>query len=373
LEVRKRLSIVLVAAILAGAASCGGDDEHPVKAERVPTTPEGTVPEETTTVPPEVAAALFPLTGLGTDDVNAPNHATVIAKVDARAEARPHFGINQADIVYEIRVEGVTRFIQVFHSQIPDRVGPVRSARAGDVEILSAFNKPLLAWSGGNPTVMDEVLGADRDGFIRQMAPGTAADAYWREPGRKSPHNLLVNPQALLGRVEPGGPPSPQFTYRASDEYVEGGVAVAGVTIDFGGSPNVLVDYVWDPEVKGWARYQVDSLHDRDHSAVTDVDGTQVAPANVVVLFTDYKRSEADATSPQAITVGAGDALVLTDGQMVTARWERTGTLFGYTLTLPDGKPVKLTPGRTFVALPLPGDNARPMADDLAAHLLSTS
>ena len=82
---------------------------------------------------------------------------------------------------------------------------------------------------------------------------------------------------------------------------------------------------MWDPELEGWARFQTDNLHG-DGSPHVDAAGEQIAPENVVVLYTNYAASIADSRSPQAQTIGEGDALVLTgDGQAVAGRWSRGG------------------------------------------------
>ena len=103
------------------------------------------------------------------------------------------------------------------------------------------------------------------------------------------------------------------------------------MTIEF--TPNAKVSYAWDAERHGWDRFQVDSQHGLESSAFLDADGAQVAPENVVVLYTPYGTSAADKNSPQAFTVGEGDALVFTDGQwspaLGPADCQRAGTAAG--------------------------------------------
>ena len=76
-------------------------------------------------------------------------------KIDNHQLARPQWGINQADVVFEELVEGnITRFAAIFHSRNVADIGPVRSARTGDFDLLRNLNTPLFGNSGGNPTVM---------------------------------------------------------------------------------------------------------------------------------------------------------------------------------------------------------------------------
>jgi hypothetical protein len=83
--------------------------------------------------------------------------------------------------------------------------------------------------------------------------------------------------------------------------------------------------------------------------------GFQIAPANLVVMFTEYTRSPADPISPEAQTVGSGEVWVFTAGSIIPGRWDRPDPTKPATLTDGDGQPILLTPGRTWVALPKSG------------------
>jgi len=81
-----------------------------------------------------------------------------------------------------------------------------------------------------------------------------------------------------------------------------------------------------------------------------------VAPANVLVIYTEYGASPADPRSPNALTVGSGELTAfLGDGTVVQGTWSRDAATAPYTLLDTAGQPVLLTPGRTWVALPEPG------------------
>jgi hypothetical protein len=101
-----------------------------------------------------------------------------------------------------------------------------------------------------------------------------------------------------------------------------------------------------------------------------DGDGVQVAPPNVVLFTTPYGTSAASAGSPQALTVGSGDALVLTDGHAIEGLWDRPDALEPWELTDLDGDPIGLTPGHTWIGLPEAGDvtiMSQAAADELLA------
>ncbi len=128
---------------------------------------------------------------------------------------------------------------------------------------------------------------------------------------------------------------------------------VAGVTVNFG--EGVVATYVWDARHGGWARYQIDQLHDRAHSATLDSNGQQVAPPNVVVLFLHYGVSIADPKSPQAFTVGSGTGIVFTKGREIPITWSRPTNTRPFAFHTAGGQPFGLPPGRTWVALPQVG------------------
>ena len=79
-------------------------------------------------------------------------------KIDNLAPARPQTGFTGADIVYVLPVEGgLSRFMAVFSSRFPSVIGPVRSAREDDLELLRQFGRPAFAYSGAQPQLLPVV------------------------------------------------------------------------------------------------------------------------------------------------------------------------------------------------------------------------
>jgi hypothetical protein len=354
-----------VALTLALTACSSGGSEEVQSVETASSEPTTTV----TTAPPPVS----PLTGLVTADPAAEAHPAVTVKMDNSPEARPQSGINQADVVYEMKVEGITRFALVFHSVTPDGVGPVRSARSSDIDLVADLSTPLFVWSGGNAGVTDEVLTAAREGVLTNASVDVAEAGYHRSRDRSAPHNLYVDLTSVLAERTPAGQgaPAPIFGYRTSASPAAGANAseAAGVRIDFG--LKTVVEYAWDPEAQGWRRFQVDQRHGRADSATVDADGVQVAPANVIVQFTHYGVSPSDSRSPKAFSVGEGEALVFTGGQVIPGRWVRPSRDVPAQYVDASGQPILLSPGRTWVELAENGSPVEildhPTADELLA------
>lgn len=340
---RRTARVALTTALALVAAACGAAASEPLA-----TSPTGEREATTTAAPapPPPPPPTWPLTGLPAPDAAATAHPAVAVKIDNSAAAWPQVGINQADLVYEVWVEGITRFAAVFHSTSADPVGPVRSARSTDVALLGNLGTPLLAWSGGNGGVTAQVREAQSWGVLADAGYDVASAHYWRQGGRVAPHNLFTNVSAIRDGVPGGGSPAPVVTHRDDGEPLPAGALPSvGVRVDYG--QGNVVEYRWDPARTCWARSQ--------EGPFTDEAGEQVCPANVVVLQTDYRPSAVDARSPEAQSVGGGEMLVLTDGHAVGGSWSRPDHGAPWALTGPEGDPVELTPGRTWFALPRAG------------------
>ena len=272
--------------------------------------------------------------GLPGDEIRRP---ALAVKIDNVSVARPQEGINQADVVYEELVEaGLTRLIAVFQTTGARSVGPIRSARTSDPPLLEGFDRPLFAYSGANRGTRGAVAASE----LTDVGYDAASSLYWRSTSRRAPHNLFSATDRLWGKYpERDEIPTSPFAFRTVlDGLHPSAEPVAGVFVDFG---NAEIDYAWNGE--GWER-----THNGD--AHSDSDGVRVAPPNVVIQFTTYSTSSADSRSPEAETVGSGEAWVFTDGHVVRGRWERPDQSRPAALVA-NGRPIRLTPGRTWVAL----------------------
>jgi len=296
-------------------------------------------------VEPEPARTgpVAPLTGLPADEATLDRSALVV-KVDNHPRARPQTGLDRADIVFDLRAEGITRFAAVFQSQIPDPVGPVRSSRTSDFDLLRGLDNPLYASSGAN----DYVASGLRSLPIVELTNRTRGE-YFRNFDRPAPHNLYVNGTDLYALAPDDLPdPEPWFQYRAAEDALPptATVATGPVSIAFTGSP--LVTHAWDAAVGGWLRTQDGAPH-------LTVAGDQLAPENVVIFVTDYSTSPADAISPEVRSTGGGRLVVLTNGHVVVGTWARPNAEDKPLLLDGNGAEIALTPGRTWILMPESG------------------
>ncbi|MGB3735081.1 MAG: DUF3048 domain-containing protein [Ilumatobacter sp.] len=352
----KTIAAFTTVALLAAACSGGSDATEDTTPTTDATTTTSTTTTTTTTEPPEstTTTTLVP----GDDSIRQPLTGEVVeseddletrpalaVKIDNNARARPnHSGLGVADIVFEEIVEVGTRFAAVFHTEGSDPVGPIRSGREQDVNLLSSLNEPLFAWSGGNPGVTRLI----RDSFLTDLNPSSAgAGAYYRGPGR-APHDFYSTTDdlyALTPEDHPGAP-SQQFTYVRPDEEFEGReVSAFDLALDTND-----VRWEWDDETGGFARFQEGTRH-------VDVVSGDIFATNVVVMVLDYVPSSIDRNSPDAQTLGSGPAYVFSNGQVQTGRWARDIAVGAIRLTDADGELIGLTPGNTWVELAEIGDD----------------
>ena len=337
--------------------SCGGGSESVDSVPISSTTSTIAATSSTTATTNPVAGPVMPLTGLPMADGFLAMRPALVVKVDNHPGARPQTGLNQADIIFEENVEAWTRFALVFHSQGSDPVGPIRSGRTQDIDLLSSFNGVLFVWSGGNAGVTAAVKSSN---FVNMSASAAGkGSGFFRSDDKEAPHNLYTNTSDIwtvaAGR---GGIPPPQFSY-STDPSSKSGIDVVGVKLRMDGS--MKASWEWNADKRAFARRHDANVH-------LDSNGEQVTTENVLVLTVEYKISAANKKSPEAQTTGTGLAWVLQQGKITQGTWTRADKMDPWTLTDETGEPILLTPGRTFVELIRKGQGVVvPAGESLAA------
>ena len=332
---RNRKSRNLVALVVAGLvfASCSGSSDS-TSTESVVDSSVATAEETTTTTTIPIVRA--PLTGAQAPDESVIGRPALVVKIDNHPKSRPQWGLNQADIVFEENVEQLTRFAAVYHSQGSDPVGPIRSGRIQDINLLASFNGPLFAWSGGNA----QVSAAIRKSTMVDLSHSSANEAggFRRESSRVAPHNLVAETSKLWTLAPADAkPPVPQFEYRADGETVPTDSKPAGaVKISMDG---VDIMWEWSPENLTFVRSQDDKPH-------VDMQDVRINAPNVVVVSVVYTKS---GSSPVAKSVGSGEVWVYTAGKLIQGSWERLDPFKPFVFKDTKGAVIKLTPGRTWV------------------------
>ena len=307
----------------------------------VTTSTEAVIATTTTIDPKEWVGPKHPLTGLPALEGIVPRPALAVKIGNNDFNSLPHEGLAEADIVYESLIEaGKTRFLGIYQSSLPERIAPVRSARSTDISLIGNLSNPHFAYWGSNEGVGVEVEEAERSGtFVRQSAEINSSGAFSRDPSRgNSPYDGVLNPAYLIGDV-PASAPIAVFDYGALPVTA---VSTFGLRWETDGR---VVEYLWDQQSSKWKRFQ-------DGSPMIDSNGIQLDSENIVLLYVDYSRSNADPNSPQAQSTGSGDGWLLRNGKIVGVTWDRQFEALKWSFFDDDtGESVNLDYGRTWFIL----------------------
>lgn len=264
--------------------------------------------------------------------------ASVLAvKIDNAESARPQTGIDAADVVYVEQVEGgLSRLMAVYATQLPKAVGPVRSARESDLELLRQFEQPLLAFSGAQGRLLPLINKAP----LKAVTPEDASGAYYRGTDKPAPHNLFLRPNRLLPSAPGPAALTTGFHYGAAPS---GGTAQTSRTVRY---PAARFTFTWSGSRARW-------LVSMDGTATVTTDGKRVAPATVVVQYVKLRTSAfrdfLGNNTPYTETVGSGKAQVLRDGKAYDVNWKRPTAADGTRFTTEDGKQVAFARGQVWI------------------------
>ena len=268
-----------------------------------------------------------------------PSFGPVLAvKIDNLAPARPQTGLTGADIVYVIPVEGgLSPLLAVFSSHVPPVIGPVRSAREDDLELLRQFGRPAFAYSGAQPQLLPVVERARivdlYDGRVR---------SYVRDPRRAAPHNLYARSSQLLAEA-PGASKARDIGFRFGPAP-SGGRPMTSFSVSY---PAASFTFGWSARGGRWLVWM-------DGKAAQAAEGGELSAPTVVIQYTKVRTSrflEAGARPPYAQSTGAGTGLVLRGGQAYAVRWSRPDADGGTTFTTASGQPMTFARGPVWVVL----------------------
>jgi hypothetical protein len=322
--------MTVVAVTLAG---CHGSTSKPPATS---TTVHVTTTTARRRVPAKPKPRIAPLTGLPDPLAVAEHRCSVTVKIDNTPPAHPHYGLEQADVVYEEVVEGgITRLAAVFNSQAPDRVGPVRSVRRTDQSLVWPL-RGIFAYSGGAQYAIDSINTAP----VIQLDESRAGPMMFRDNSRLAPHNLYAHVDQMYSRCA-GPPPPALFDYQVAHVRT-GGAPVASFQVGF--QNGYAVTWNWDPPTGTWKR----SIFGSPEIAAS---GVQLATPNVVVMFAQYAGG-AGVEGAEATLVGQGTAWVFTAGRLVRGTWLRPDKAKPAQFLDSNHHPILITPGSTWVEIP---------------------
>jgi hypothetical protein len=350
------LVLVAIATIIV-LATGGGDDEDPADGATTQTTvdtggaPAVTIPSDAETQDPaesgsepgESTAAPVtrnPLTGAPLDAAS--TDRVVAVKVDNSAEAGPPIGIQESELIIEAPVEGgITRLTAMFFENEPQVIGPIRSVRPVDADLLAPW-RPLLVTTGGQKFVYREILAAG----VEVLDDGT--DGLFQQIERRQPYHLVATIPLVEVEAGEGAPPGAALPF--GDDPL-GGTAATSVQIPFSGVAEVEWQYNSDDDtyvrIVNGEDYQIYPQYDAD---LTGLDTDTVIVMMVAQRSAGYEDS-AGAEVPTFDVIGFGEVMVFHGGEVRTGQWLRSAQADGWVFLDESGEQFTIPPGRAWLEI----------------------
>ena len=265
----------------------------------------------------------------------------VVVKIDDTDEAHPQVGIDKADLVYIEQVEGgLVRLAAIFSTVIPDRIGPVRSARISDIDLLSQFGKVAFFYSGAQSKFLPVLKAANLHDL---GAEHESPKLYSRDPERFSPFDMILIGSEVKSRIAKLDVATAKNIGWSFGKLSNTGTSIDSVKIKW---PAAKYEANWT--VHGWQLI---------HNGKIDItsDGKIITPSTLViqkVVITDSEyRDKVGGVTPFSATIGEGTGWVLRDGIAIKAKWNRTDANSGTTWSDEKGDVIKFAPGQVWIAL----------------------
>jgi hypothetical protein len=367
--------LVVAAAVLVGTLLGGGlvgspsgspsgspgEGSSPTATQATPGAPASAptaTPEATPSPTLELVPA--PLTGRLVSPAAAMRHPIAVM-IDDHVQARPQSGFNAASIVWQAPAEGgIPRYMLVFQDQVPAQVGPVRSSREYYIEWAAEWNA-MYVHAGGSPQALETLALRGTGGWVWN------ADAF-RWEGRYllrvhevkvlngptyplvAPHNLYTSGsllEKLAASLHVTDQPIQPVWQFAPDVAPEDRPVGTRLTVVY---PYEAITYRYDSITNTYRRFI--SSGGPYKAQIDAADGLPVAPKNVVILkmaFGPLNDGHPDKHRLEASNVGHGTAWISTNGVTIKGTWRKASATAPTLLFGPDGKPVTLTVGQTFI------------------------
>jgi hypothetical protein len=271
--------------------------------------------------------------------------SVLAVKIDDTAQAHPQIGLEDADIVYIEQVEGgLTRLAAIFSSKIPQRIGPVRSARISDVELLAQYGHVGLSYSGVQKKMRPVI---DSANLVDLGAQNHSSTIYTNDLTRTPPYAMVLRADLLMQFVQDKKlslDKSKNMGWNFGDAP-SGGVSITSVHLSW---PANSYDAHWSSSDGRWLL---------DHAHLPDVaaSGVRLGPATLIIQMVSITDSiykdKVGGVTPFSETVGTGTGYILRDGKYFAARWSRPDALSGTTWQTLDGQEITFPKGQIWVAL----------------------
>ena len=274
------------------------------------------------------------------------NKQILVVKIDDTNAAHPQIGVESADVVYVEQVEGgLTRLAAIYTSKLPPLIGPIRSARISDIELLAQFGRVGFAYSGAQSKMRPVIAAANLENLSAERNPPSI---YGKDPDRPGPVDMILKPDLLLERANA----NPKIRIETATASVfpfgdapkgETNTAVAKVKW-----PSAKYELRWDSTNEKWLIY----FNEKPNMAANGEHlYADTAIIQIVSITPSIYGDKFGEITPFSKTIGSGKAVMLRDGFSYQIRWQRNLESDVTTWMSEDGGVANFKPGRTWIFL----------------------
>jgi len=273
------------------------------------------------------------------------NGPVLVVKIDDTNSAHPQIGLEYADVVYIEQVEGgLTRLAAVFSSVIPIRIGPVRSARISDIEIMAQYGRVAFAYSGAQRKLLSVISAANLQNLGAQAQSPTI---YTNDPTRRSPFSMVLRADLLMQKIIEKGysVDSAKSVGWSFGETQSLGSEISQAVLRW---PATTYSVLWSSQEKRW---HLSHNNEPDLSDTGKILGPTTFVIQMVSITPSQYGDKFGGVTPFSNTIGTGTGYILRDGKTFTATWSRPSADVGTTWRSLDGSEIAFAPGQVWVAL----------------------
>ena len=274
------------------------------------------------------------------------NKQILVVKIDDTNAAHPQIGVESADVVYVEQVEGgLTRLAAIYTSKLPPLIGPIRSARISDIELLAQFGRVGFAYSGAQSKMRPVIAAANLENLSAERNPPSI---YGKDPDRPGPVDMILKPDLLLERANA----NPKIRIETATASVfpfgdapkgETNTAVAKVKW-----PSAKYELRWDSTNEKWLIY----FNEKPNMAANGEHlYADTAIIQIVSITPSIYGDKFGEITPFSKTTGSGKAVMLRDGFSYQISWQRNLETDVTTWKSADGGIANFKPGRTWIFL----------------------
>ena len=263
------------------------------------------------------------------------------AKFDDTPYAHPQEGVEFADVLFVTQVEaGLTRLMGIYSSQYPERLGPIRSARISDIDILAQFGRVGFIYSGSQSKLRPALAEANIENLSAERNPPSI---YFNIPERNAPYAMMVKPNLLLAK-------NPDVDQAEGVGWEHGPKDVSAKKILSAKIlwPNASYEAIWNRNEKRF-------LLNHDNKINLATSGTQLGSPMMIIQLVSINPSEYGdkfgGVTPKSTVTGSGKAYLLRNGSMTEVVWSRPTAKDPTRWTLADGSEAYFQPGQVWFFL----------------------